>query len=340
MSATVLATTTSTSPPLEEHGVDRSTLLAVGLQLYRARLALYSSAGSAVTHLALLLALSLLLSAPSHSRDSTTKITLESSINPPAVRPVRPELLEEVKLRIEPTVRSTVVQRNQTASGLGSSGSGGGRGGGSTGGTNELGMNLGLASLASGGTGSGLDSAFGTHMLGEVGEPIDDSASFFGIKASGKRFVFVVDTSGSMHENDRYLRCRQELWNSISAMKYGQQYLIIFFNNNPHPMPENRLVDAKPDQLSRTAKWLLGIGPGGGTHPWESLKRAFIMKPDAIYLLTDGEFDPAIVAKVDRIQPETKKKIPVHTIAFQSLPGAELLKVISQVSGGQHTYIP
>ena len=68
------------------------------------------------------------------------------------------------------------------------------------------------------------------------------------------------------------------------------------------------------------------------------LQLALRMKPDAIYLLTDGVFSADVVDKVINAQKETKK-IPIHTIAFEDMRGAMLLEMISRATGGQHQYV-
>jgi hypothetical protein len=66
---------------------------------------------------------------------------------------------------------------------------------------------------------------------------------------------------------------------------------------------------------------------------------AIRMKPDAIYLLTDGEFDTGVIEKVIAAQPQSKK-IPIHTIAFESQAGEATLQTISRVTGGTYRHVP
>jgi len=151
--------------------------------------------------------------------------------------------------------------------------------------------------------------------------------------------VFVVDTSGSMSKNQRYLRCREELLRSIGALKYQQKYFVVFFNHTTFAMPERKLVDARPSQITKTQEWCKLAVPAGGTDPGDGLMMALRMKPDAIYLLTDGDFDPAIADRLALAQPQTKK-IPVHTICFESLSGAPVMEAIAKLTGATYLYVP
>jgi hypothetical protein len=316
-----------------------SWFLAAGMALYHLRSALFSGSISATVHFAGVVVLAVLHAPPPHVSRSPPHLPIEASFAREAKKPdVLPDFLPEVKLHIEEVVPSN-APTDSIARGAGSAGSGGGRGGGSTGGLEVAGLSIGPFNVTSGGTGFGADDAFGTHMMGEVGELADPSATFFGVKADGRKFAFVVDTSGSMGQNNRYLRCRAELLRSLSSMQYGQQYYVTFFNHTVFPMPEHKLVDARPTQLKKTQEWVVGAVPLGGTEPWPGLLLALNLKPDAIYLLTDGQFNENVIEKVIRAQPETKK-IPIHTIAFESPEGALLLERISRVTGGQHQFVP
>lgn len=311
---------------------------SAGLALWSLRWALGSGSISATVHLAAIIALAVIHAPPPLNAHRPPLLPIEATIVMERERPVLPQFIPEVKLHVEGKIHS-VAPENQTAQGNGSAGSGGGRGGGSNGGVQIAGINPGNFNTSSGGTGFGTDDAFGTHMLGDVGELASPSATFFGVKAEGKKFAFVVDTSGSMQTNSRFLRCRAELLRSLSTMNYGQQFFVVFFSDQLYPMPEHKLVDARPTQLKKTAEWAVGAVPSGGTEPWPGLALALRLKPDAIYLLTDGQFNPDVVDKVINAQKQSKK-IPIHTIAFESPQGAQLLDLISRATGGQHQFVP
>ena len=60
--------------------------------------------------------------------------------------------------------------------------------------------------------------------------------SFFGIRAQGRFFVYVVDCSGSMIDEDRFARAT-EVRRSVLALQAPQQFKVIFYNDGPIPMP-------------------------------------------------------------------------------------------------------
>ena len=61
------------------------------------------------------------------------------------------------------------------------------------------------------------------------------------------------------------------------------------------------------------------------------------MKPDAVYLLSDGKFDSGLAQTVSQLQ--SFQRIPIHTIGFASRKGEPMLRAISQVSGGTYRYV-
>jgi hypothetical protein len=80
-----------------------------------------------------------------------------------------------------------------------------------------------------------------------------------------------------------------------------------------------------------------GVILQGETDPSKALERAFDVKPELIYLLTDGEFDRAIVGLVKRLNADGK--VRVHTIGFLYRVGEPVLKDIAAQNGGQYKFV-
>ena len=160
-----------------------------------------------------------------------------------------------------------------------------------------------------------------------------DRASFFGVRARGKFFVFVVDCSGSMADDLRLIRAKQELRRTIGAMRFPQRYLIIFYNDRPRPMAGG--MPRSPDQGGNRAtySWLGGIDAEGGTDPKGAMDLALGYRPDAVFLLSDGEFPTGTEGA---IAARNAGRTPVHCIDLAGGPGAEQLRAIAESSGGTY----
>ena len=320
---------------VDENGlpIPEPPLSLLGHALWHARNSMSAGVVSGLVHFGLMIWLGSI--AYQSAKQVVKQPALEASLPAPAF--IEPPKVDVVEVKMIAQIPSAVASKG---SGAGSAGASGGHGGGEVGGFNVAPLKVAAADLvASGGSGFGTDNAFGESMMGEIGELKEAEATFFGVKATGRNFVFVVDTSGSMSINDRYLRCRAELLRSIGALKYGQKYFVIFFNSQTFVMPENKLVDARPAQITKTQEWCKLAVPSAGTEPWDGLARALRMKPDAIYLLTDGDFDPMVVQRVANAQPQTKK-IPIHTICFESLQGSINLETIAKLTNGTYMFVP
>jgi len=169
-----------------------------------------------------------------------------------------------------------------------------------------------------------------------IEKPLRKAASFYGIDADGNDFVFVVDMSGSM-SGTRFRRAKSELQRSIAALAPTQRYFIIFFSDDAYPMPAEDLIEANEENLLATRRWLKQAACQGGTHPLPALLDAISLGPDAIFLLSDGKFDPATVTQVAAAEPA--RPIPIHTVGFASREGEPMLRAISEATGGSYRYV-
>ena len=71
------------------------------------------------------------------------------------------------------------------------------------------------------------DADFGSGGFGSGGSGLGSGASFFGGSSTGKRFLFVLDHSASMRDNQMQLR-NVELEKALSSLK-GVEYQILLF---------------------------------------------------------------------------------------------------------------
>lgn len=178
---------------------------------------------------------------------------------------------------------------------------------------------------------------------GDEGSSAKAATEFFGIGGYGESFVYVVDCSGSMNQNGKFDRARYELLQSIEKLNKDQSYFVIFFNHKAHPMDGGRLVLATPGRVTETVHWVNDVEASGGTNPLPSLLYALSLHPDAIYFLSDGEFDPNTIQELRlRNRPNNRlhtKATPIHTIAFYDRFAAGLMRTIARNAGGEFRFM-
>lgn len=173
-------------------------------------------------------------------------------------------------------------------------------------------------------------------------------ASFFGTYAPGQRFVFVIDSSKSMLEGARWVTLRRELMRAIQGLSPDQEFFVISFDVGAHPMfdsypPIGKFLPPTPESIQRLNYWLNSINHGGATLPASSVGLALRLKPDAIFLLSDGEIQDNTVADLriyNRVKQESgdvKVAIPIHTVLLYSPIGAATLEAIANENDGVFT---
>jgi hypothetical protein len=151
-----------------------------------------------------------------------------------------------------------------------------------------------------------------------------------------RKIVYIVDRSGSMTDSIDYVKF--ELKRSIGELSEEKEFHVIFYSSGPPvEMPAGQLVKATDRNKQLAFEFIDGVRPEGETDPSKALERAFEVKPELIYLLTDGEFDHAIVGLVKR--QNVGGKVIVHTIGFLYRTGEQVLKQIAEQNGGNYKLV-
>jgi hypothetical protein len=174
------------------------------------------------------------------------------------------------------------------------------------------------------------------------GVGIGPASSFFGCGGSGVRIVYVVDHSGSLLDNFDFLRA--EVKRSVDNLLPVQQFAVVAFAEDAQilgpPTLQRATNDAK-HALDTQLDQLKGQGQNDDQLPpfQHALEKAFALKPQLIYFLTDGAFDPKLDAIVARLN--ANHKVRINTLAFvQSDPHYEAqLKALARNNGGTYKFV-
>jgi len=150
------------------------------------------------------------------------------------------------------------------------------------------------------------------------------------------KIVYVVDRSGSMTDSIDFVK--YELKRSIGELSEIKEFHVIFYSSGPPvEMPTRRLVNATERNKQLAFEFIDGVIAQGETDPSKALERAFDCRPELIYLLTDGEFDRAIIDQVKRLN--VGGKVTVHTIGFLYKTGETVLKQIADDNHGNYKFV-
>jgi hypothetical protein len=186
------------------------------------------------------------------------------------------------------------------------------------------------------------------HPVGSDGSrqaaprPADGAPTFYGVEADGRNVAVVVDMSGSM-SGEPLERLKAELRGVINGLAPDCQLFIVFFNQSPHVLPPlgGPMVGAEYSDMESAhlrqqyLKWVDGVRAGGGTEPGLAMALALQTRPDTVFLMTDGQFDPTLTwAAIKECNGDLAVRI--NTIGVGVASDSPILKQIAAQTGGRH----
>ena len=210
---------------------------------------------------------------------------------------------------------------------------------------------LSTASFEESGIAAAMGGAGAESEVGGAGVPKPSrdgsGASFFGTRAYGNRFVFVIDSSTSM-KGRRWEALRIELNRAIRSLSPDQEFFVISFDFAAHPMfneppPKGKFLNPTKTNIDRMNRWIGSIDHGGATLPASAVGIALRMEPDAIFLLSDGEIRDATLTELriynrfEEADGNVRVTIPIHTVLLYSDVGYLTLKTIADENDGVFT---
>jgi hypothetical protein len=166
------------------------------------------------------------------------------------------------------------------------------------------------------------------------------SARFFGLAAEETHsVVYVVDCSGSMGRPPmKLLAAKEELIRSIRALDDEQSFYVYFFSHHMFAMPGPGLLPASDANKDRVSDWIDGAVSGGGTNPFPPVAHALELRPETIYVLSDGLFKGEYVRAI-RARNRGPRQTTIYTIGFGDRRGEKQLIRLARENGGSYRYV-
>ncbi len=207
--------------------------------------------------------------------------------------------------------------------------------------------------LAGGLSSESLSQAIVATPVSTGGNKLTAGAEFFGVKATGSLFIYIVDCSPSMRRDNAFEAAKLEIGRSLQSMKEAQRYYIFFFGKDVERMelsigtPEEYPVHATPENVRKTLEWLGRTAiQREGWPPNDALKAAIAMQPDGIFLLFDGDTRVDVASYLSRINRTTdlfspgQPKVPIHVVHFFLEEYAPSMRKVAQENQGTYRFIP
>ena len=192
-----------------------------------------------------------------------------------------------------------------------------------------------------------------SSMQGMAGSKMVSGVEFFGVKATGNTFVYIIDCSRSMRVDNAFQAAKTEVFRSFASMKPKQRFYISFFGKEIDRMvlngtePEKYPIYATKENILQTQEWMNRVTiQQEGWPPNDALEQAIAMQPDGIFMLFDGvtKVDVAKflrqVNRTDDILSEGSPKVPIHVIHFFDEDSRKKMMTIAQENGGTYRFIP
>jgi hypothetical protein len=214
-----------------------------------------------------------------------------------------------------------------------------------------------LASAASASVFRSVDDGQSGSQGGSGVEIAPVRTAVFGLAAEGKDFVYVFDRSESMNSVLSYSSegevvfsitpldaAKAELVRSLEDLERSHRFGMVFYNHNPWLFTlghrSNSLLAATAENKRDATAFVATMYAHGKTEHVRPLEIALRMRPDVIFLLTDGEEkdDPSTseLASLRRLN-DGRTQINVVQFCFKPRTGGALVQLAEQ-NGGRHIY--
>jgi hypothetical protein len=189
---------------------------------------------------------------------------------------------------------------------------------------------------------------------GAPGNKMVEGAEFFGSKAIGNRFVYVVDASPSMRRDRAFDAAKEEILRSLRSMKPKQRFAILFFGGTVDVLeldPGEKIdqpQSATPENIEKAIRWLAkNTIQKEGKPPVDAIKSALELQPDGIFLLFDGDTKldnwTQIVRQLntsDGLFTDGGTKVPIHVIHFFRDEFQRSMQRLAEENGGTYRFVP
>ena len=149
-------------------------------------------------------------------------------------------------------------------------------------------------------------------------QDIDNTSVLLGIKTIAKKFVIVVDMSGSIREYRDFVKL--SIQDMLSSFRTEIELVMIGFHGSQlHYWPENRQYfqvgrNTRNPVMATINTWMGQVG--GGTPTREALIAALALNPEEIILLSDGAPNEEWHYVVHTITEQNRGRIPIHAVAI------------------------
>ena len=168
--------------------------------------------------------------------------------------------------------------------------------------------------------------------------------SLFGVSAEGRSFVFVIDRSASMGGGGlgAIAAASKELEKQLAAITPEQTIQVIAYNQTAVAVEGGELFPAGEAERKQIVRWVADLAAFGQTEHIRGLTMALKLKPEVVFLLTDGGDRRLRGDELRVVRELAAPRTMIHTIHFgRGTPneGAQFLRRLASENRGQYVFI-
>jgi hypothetical protein len=144
--------------------------------------------------------------------------------------------------------------------------------------------------------------------------------ALFGHSAEGRSFVFLIDRSKSMGSQGlgAIAASQRELVRELAQLKPDHRFQIIAYNQGLMMFNRKGMIEASELNRQRADQFLTTVVAAGGTEHEPPLSIALRLKPEVIFVLTDGGDPPLSGPEIDLLTRENDGHTAIHCVHFGS----------------------
>lgn len=169
--------------------------------------------------------------------------------------------------------------------------------------------------------------------------------SIFGsAAATGYRFVFAIDRSGSMGDSGLNVlnAAREELAEKLEPLLPTHQFQIVAYNHQCVYLEVPRWLPATDENKAAVGPFLERLAAFGGSGHDMALRAALALEPDVVFLLSDGG-DPYLTdIELTNLRRLAAGRSSIHCIQFGRRPAREpepFMQRLATQNSGSYVYV-
>lgn len=154
-----------------------------------------------------------------------------------------------------------------------------------------------------------------------------------------KSAVFIIDCSESMKAHSDLLK--EQLQKTLEGLPAESSFAIMTFADGKCEMVDKKLLVATPANKQKAHEFLTKMKPKGKPDPIAALRAAFAAKPEAVYLLTAGNFskNKEVIAEIRKLNDTPKVRIDTIEFCNRDHDCEQLMQEIAEENGGLFKFV-